>query len=511
MTFLFLSCHDDPTNPNQHLTLAYYASLDTQAYALNSRRVWEGIDSLARNDRDSTYADYAARRHYSRRQPFIWLTRLGVDNRADTLLAALRTVGDMGFSPERFQVGQIERDLRRLRALDFDATTHRVNQVAARLEYNLTKAYLRYAVGQRFGYVNVKSLLNKLDVLEKDSGHVSYRRLYDIESPYASRSFVQQALGKVRADSLGDFFREISPRGPLYRTLLAKLQGASADTLGRSKILVNLERCRWRMPDYTFSHRKYALVNIPSYHLRIVDGDTASTMRIAFGSIETKTPIMISKVKRMDINPQWIMPRSIIKSSILPRLGNSSYFAQRQYFIRNRKTGETVSPRAVTAAMLLSGQYLVGQRGGEGNALGRIIFRFDNDLAIYLHDTSSREVFSQSSRDVSHGCVRVEHPFEFAVFLLGDKDERIIEKIRYSMQADVSPLGIPRDQLTPRMLAVADTLQRKKLVGSVNVTPQVPIFILYFTLYPDHSGRLESFADVYGYDKVIYRALQNYI
>ena len=87
--------------------------------------------------------------------------------------------------------------------------------------------------------------------------------------------------------------------------------------------------------------------------------------------------------------------------------------------------------------MLLSGAYKVVQRGGEGNALGRIVFRFPNNFSVYLHDTSSREAFSRFDRGVSHGCIRVEKPLELAVFLLQDKEEALIDKLIYSTTVDM--------------------------------------------------------------------------
>lgn len=69
------------------------------------------------------------------------------------------------------------------------------------------------------------------------------------------------------------------------------------------------------------------------------------------------------------------------------------------------------------------GQYII-QAGGPKNSLGRIIFRFDNNFSVFLHDTSSPWVFQRERRTVSHGCVRVEKPYELALFLLDDVDEK---------------------------------------------------------------------------------------
>ena len=140
----------------------------------------------------------------------------------------------------------------------------------------------------------------------------------------------------------------------------------------------------------------------------------------------------------------------------------------------------------------MSPDWSIVQEGGDGNSLGRIIFRFDNNFSIYVHDTSTPSVFQRKVRSVSHGCIRVEKPYELACYLLRDKDPETAEKIKYSMEADMS--DPKRDW--------------KKLIGSKKVNPQVPIFIVYYTLFPVPDGTLESYPDIYGYDSVITKALR---
>ena len=83
----------------------------------------------------------------------------------------------------------------------------------------------------------------------------------------------------------------------------------------RNQLLCNMERCRWEQKVYPQNYDKYVLVNIPSMHLVAVDGEKQLSMRIGLGSMETKTPLLNSRIKRMDFNPQWIIPKSIIKKS----------------------------------------------------------------------------------------------------------------------------------------------------------------------------------------------------
>ena len=48
------------------------------------------------------------------------------------------------------------------------------------------------------------------------------------------------------------------------------------------------------------------------------------------------------------------------------------------------------------------------------------------------------------------------------------------------------------------------------LLGSVAVTPQVPVFITYHTIVSDRQGHLMQYQDVYGYDRVINQCLTPY-
>jgi murein L,D-transpeptidase YcbB/YkuD len=48
---------------------------------------------------------------------------------------------------------------------------------------------------------------------------------------------------------------------------------------------------------------------------------------------------------------------------------------------------------------------------------------FPNQYAVYLHDTDDRSLFDRAARALSSGCVRIEHPFEFADLILRDSPD----------------------------------------------------------------------------------------
>ena len=303
------------------------------------------------------------------------------------------------------------------------------------------------------------------------------------------------------------FMKASKPEGQLYNTLLEKLH-TTRSAAERMRIMVNMERCRWNVADKPGKHSKYVLLNIPSQELDAIDGDEHLNMRVVCGSMKTKTPLLNSYIERIDINPQWIIPKSIVKKSVARHAGNAGYFETRRYFIRERKTGKIVNPAVATPQMLTSNDYLVIQKGGKGNALGRIIFRFKNNFSVYLHDTSNPTLFSSSDRLASHGCVRVQRPYDLAAFLIGSNDNKLLEKIRYSISVDM-PDG--NNDTNNDGEKTEDRVDKSMLVRSAKVSPAVPLYITYFTLYKSAKGSLLSYPDIYGYDSVISEALKRYM
>lgn len=504
---LLSSCRKEKININKNLDIEAYQRFSVPQYRLDARHIRNYLQRLTRNDRDSMLPDQYTKRYYLDKKDFLWINRCGIDAaQIRSLVDCADIIVQMGFDTEKFRVGQIIEDLRRIENLSFDSAHNNINHVYARLEYNLTKFYLRYTYGQRFGFVNPIYLYNRIDVRDSTDGNVIYRQLFALKMERPGPYFAELAMNKIRKDSLTYFLEAVQPVSPLYARLLKRLHQADVGRYEKAKILCNIERCRWRLKDYPQRYKKYVLVNIPSFKLCAVDGDSVLEMRVGCGTFETKTPLLYSQIKRMDINPQWIIPRSIVKKSIIKHVGDKNYFESRGYLIKNIHTGEEIDLDKASLGMLENGEFAVIQRGGKGNSLGRIVFRFDNDFSVYLHDTPSRDFFSREDRGVSHGCIRVQKPFELAKFILGNANDELIRKIAYSIQADIS---IHRDDKNKSL--PIDTLNRKLLIRTCYVKPKVPLFIIYFTIYPDKNGVLTFYDDVYGYDQVIYRQLKNYM
>ena len=480
------ACKESVYDVPEDVTMDDVAPFVNSDYAMSLSKIYKHVEKMCKGDNGQDAAHVQARKYYRDKKPFIWLGKDGLCEEANQLIEVLNGVEDEGLSKNAFRVGQIEKDAERMRLLDFDKKNP-VNEVVARLEYNLTRAYFKYAAGEHYGFVNPTAALNKIQLVGKDTVKVK-TRLFDMNLEHPNDLFFDKAVASVQSGNFTQFLDSLKPQTDYYRKMAGELKNAKSAEY-RKKVLVNMERARWRLADPIEKHDKYVLVNVAAQHLFAVAPNSSLTMKVCCGAQSTKTPLLNSYIKKMDLNPVWRMPYSIIKG-IAGRAGSSSYFNSRRYSIYDG-AGRKVDPSRVTREQLLSGRYSVVQAAGKGNSLGKIIFRFDNNFAVYLHHTNSPWVFEQQNRCVSHGCIRLEKPFDLAVFLLGEDNTDKIEKVKYSMDNGPQNDSIPSD----------------KYIKECKVSPEVPVYLTYYTIYPDLSHVMKEYNDVYGYDKILYHEL----
>jgi murein L,D-transpeptidase YcbB/YkuD len=235
---------------------------------------------------------------------------------------------------------------------------------------------------------------------------------------------------------------------------------------------LTLERLRW-LPD--IGPGPLIVVDLPAYRLWALDngkGDTDPVdapleMRVVVGAaMKTETPLFVGQMRYLEFNPYWNVPRSILDKEILPKMAhNPDYLAQNEM--------ETVPPGA-SMADLKAGRARVRQRPGLKNSLGAIKFAMPNPMDIYLHSTPVREAFQRSRRDLSHGCIRVEHPAALAQYVLGSEKK---------WNAD----------------AIQDALQPGP-TRHVDLHRPIPVVIFYATGIVDGDGSARFAPDIYGLD-----------
>ena len=427
----------------------------------------------------------------------VWFDRMGVSADADSVCAYLsREVPRNGLDTAAFFIPAIARDLEIVHQLAFDSVGVSINDLLPRLDANLTKAYIRFATGQRYGFMRPR-VFNRMDPKVGNPG--IFARVFDYE---VAAPDTTEAAKKVKEDDRMAYLIESAPNTYIYKALLKEMD-KTTDAERRHQIAVNMERCRWQIP-HPKEHQRQILVNIPAQQLWAIGGDTVLDMRICCGAVPTKTPLLNSEISYMQVNPEWIIPYNIVKTEVAHHAGDSAYFARNRYSIINKESGDTLNVADVDSGSLLSGNIRISQRGGVGNSLGRIVFRFPNNFSIYLHDTNNRGAFQRERRTLSHGCVRVQKPFDLACYLLPDADEWTRESLRISM--DIPPVT-ERGRSWVRQHA--DAKRPFRLISYRDVKPHVPLYIIYYTTFPNpKTGAIDFWPDIYGFDKVISKELK---
>lgn len=330
---LLASC----VNGNREYDEAEHSAFGEYVYALDTLQMEQCLTHLLNADTLRWAADDPIHSRYASVDGFeqapLWFSRLGVSSQADSLLSLLdRELSRQGLDAAAFFLPQIAADLEVVHQLAFDSVGQSINEVLPRLDYLLSKAYARYTVGQRYGFVRPDKLLNRMDYKTDGEG---YARLFDYE---VKAPDYNEPVRKLEGADRMDYLYQSQPADPLYRTLQRELATAP-DQASRQKIAVNMERCRWQMkrPD---GPGRYVLVNIPAQQLWAVGGDTVLDMRICCGAFATKTPLLQSEITHLQVNPDWIIPTSIVKNEVSAHGGDSAYFARHRYYIidRDRKS-----------------------------------------------------------------------------------------------------------------------------------------------------------------------------
>jgi murein L,D-transpeptidase YcbB/YkuD len=183
------------------------------------------------------------------------------------------------------------------------------------------------------------------------------------------------------------------------------------------QVIANLERRRW-LPDDLGS--RYVLVNAADYSMVFVDGGRrVFESQVIVGTPKDPTPEIQSVMRGFQTNPYWTVPQSIAGEEYLPMLRRDPHALQKggfRIFSSWSDNNSELDPTTVDWSHIhpKAFPYRIRQDPGASNALGYIFFGFPNKYGIYMHDTANRFLFSEGSRNFSHGCIRLRNPLDFA-------------------------------------------------------------------------------------------------
>jgi L,D-transpeptidase YcbB len=275
----------------------------------------------------------------------------------------------------------------------------------------------------------------------------------------------------------------LTPDGKLGRDTVKQLNVPLATRV--VQLQDALERWRWLPPQFT---QPPVVANIPEFVLRAFDEQhkVALSMHVVVGkAMRTQTPVFTKDMRYIVFRPYWNITPSIQRGEIVPSITrNRNYLASKNMEIYD-SSGKVITDGAVSDAVLAqlrAGKLSVRQKPGKDNSLGLVKFIFPNENNVYLHSTPAQQLFSQSRRDFSHGCVRVEKPAELAAWILRDQPPWTLDRVQQAMQSG------PDNQ-------------------QVNLKTPVPALIFYITAIVEEDGSVHFYDDIYGHDKDLYAVL----
>jgi L,D-transpeptidase YcbB len=247
------------------------------------------------------------------------------------------------------------------------------------------------------------------------------------------------------------------------------------------QIELTMERWRW-LPKLDAPP---IIVNIPQFQLfafrstadRVADIEQMAVI-VGKSYPATQTPVFVGTLKYVIFRPYWDVPQQITVHEVLPQWRAHPDYLTRNHFeiIRSGVVLENQARTAATLADLQSGALRLRQRPGDDNALGPIKFVFPNAHDVYLHGTPAHQLFAQSRRAFSHGCIRVADPVALAAYVLRNA---------------------PGDWNTQKITAAMQQGQSMR----VNLSQPIQVMILYGTALATEAGPVDFFEDLYGDDR----------
>ena len=274
----------------------------------------------------------------------LWLDKGIANARAEAVIARMKNADADGLEPADYKAPSFA-------GLAPDAL--------AEAELRLTRAVLTYArhvQAGRFPYTRVSK---------------------NIELPQAAPEPADVLSSVADAADAGKALDVYSPQNEHYRKLkaaLADLRGKPGASKGQiDTILANMERWRWYPRDLG---NAYSLVNLPDFTLRVMhNGGQVWTTRIVIGKPSMPTPLLSETMKYLTVNPTWTVPQSIVRNEYLPALAQDP----------------TVLERMGLRVSYSGGGVTITQPPGDGNALGRVRFSFNNRFSVFQHDTPDKD------------------------------------------------------------------------------------------------------------------------
>ncbi len=243
------------------------------------------------------------------------------------------------------------------------------------------------------------------------------------------------------------------------------------------QLRVNLDRARWVLHDLP---QDFVVTDIAGFNLLYIrNGQEAWKTRVQVGKTYRKTPVFRDRIRYIEFNPTWTIPPGILRKDILPKVKRDPQYLQNKNMVVLNQQGKQIDTATIDWSQYPGKgfPYLIRQKPGPNNALGRVKFIFPNKHSVYLHDTPSKSGFKRAERAFSSGCIRVQNPFHFAELLLADKP------------------GWDRAKI--------DAVVESRKTTRVNLSKPLTVMLLYWTAAVDNERRVVFKQDIYDRDGAV--------
>jgi L,D-transpeptidase YcbB len=312
----------------------------------------------------------------------------------------------------------------------------------------------------------------RVDILRERLIDENYIALADAQVAEGKRDVLDKVLG--RALKRFQEAKGIAQTSNLDAATVKALNGPDSAEL-KDKLLSSMERVRWLPKNLGNRH---VFVNQASYRVNLMEnGRVVWASNVIVGKPLTQTAVFSDTFETVVFNPTWGVPQSIIINEYLPKLRANPGYLDKIGFKVTSASGKVVSSRSVDWNRVGRNSGIgIMQPAGGSNALGEVKFLFPNKHSIYMHDTPNRDLFAETKRNFSHGCVRVENPREFAEVLLGWDRDRVDGAIDGGEST------------------------------TVKVKQKTNVHLAYFTAWPDEDGVMRYHSDAYGRDLTLKNA-----
>jgi murein L,D-transpeptidase YcbB/YkuD len=253
---------------------------------------------------------------------------------------------------------------------------------------------------------------------------------------------------------------------------LAALNVTASERL--QQLETNLKRVRDMM---SFNKGpRYVLVNVPAFVAQAVEqGALALESNVVVGKPARATPRVDAQIVEVNFYPTWSVPDIVAQNDLIPTIRKDPNYFHEQHFnvMRDWKT-PPLDPSTIDWSSPQVVSYKFRQDPGPQNALGVVRINMPNKHSVYMHDTPLKQLFGQSARAFSSGCVRVEKVQELVAWLLGAQKGWNLEKVQAQIESG------------------------KKI--DVKLAKPVPVHFVYLTAFATGSGIAQFRPDIYGRD-----------